>query len=85
MRGSAGYSRVREVLGAQEFSGIRLKFQGNVLYCARHRLAEDNLETAQEALCLLIGLEREVLFGIREDGTTLFESEGGSVEFYRSH
>ncbi len=71
-------------LNTKHYTGIKIKYNGNVLYSCSQRTAEDNFIIARNALCLLVGLKPEVLFSVHEDDKSIFENDGGTVEFYRS-
>lgn len=58
----------------QSFFGCRLTYQGNVLYCSRHRTFEENRKTVIEAM--------EVLVGFKISLEEL--AENGKIEEYRS-
>lgn len=56
------------------FAGCKLTYQGNVLYCSRHRTFKENRGTTIEALRVLVGFE------IPEEEIMEF----GKIEPYRS-
>ena len=69
---------------AKMYSGVRVKYKGNVLYCCRSRSADENFEHIKRALCELVGMDFLTLFGFYEEGDkSLFEQNDGTVEFYR--
>ena len=66
-------------------TGIRLSYQGNILYCSSKRTAEENFSTARKALCILLDISEEALFGKVNGNPTFFEQDGGKIEAYRTH
>ena len=65
-------------------TGVKVTFQGNVLYCSMHRTAEENFAMARQALSLVCGISEETLFSRPPLGVSHFEDNGGKVELYRS-
>ena len=65
--------------------GVRIKYQGNVLYCASHRTAEENFAATKKALCILVDMDADILFGVADvGGPCMFEADGGVIELYRT-
>ena len=65
-------------------SGIRVKYQNNVLCSIAKPTAEANFELAKKALSVLLDIDPQILFVIRDDDESMFESNGGTVEFYHT-
>ncbi len=64
-------------------SGVKVTYQGNVLICYTHRTPQENFESIQCALHQTTGLSPQVLFGKGLGKQSVFEQNGGKVEFYR--
>ena len=66
--------------------GVKITYQGNVLYSSSQRTAQENFELAQRALCILLDVGIATLFGKRDgQPACVFETDGGKVEAYRSY
>ena len=61
------------------YHGIRIKYLDNAIFCSAYRTTEENAEHAKEALCLLLDMSIDELFGDR-DGGSLFEQQGGTID-----
>mgnify|MGYP001616553289 FL=1 len=65
--------------------GVRVKYQGNILCCVSYRTAEENLSAIKKALCILIDMDADILFGVADvGGPCMFEADGGVIELYRT-
>jgi len=59
-----------------DYMACRIIYQGNILYCVRHKTTEENCRTAKNALNLLLGFP---LTGKQ------FEENNGKIEIFRSY
>lgn len=66
----------------RKYHGVRIQYQGNVLYCSAYRTTEENMEHAKKALCLLLDTDVQALFGKPEGEKSLFEQLGGTVDLF---
>jgi hypothetical protein len=64
-------------------TGVVITYQGMVLRCQRHRDREDNFASCRKALCELVGLDEDILFGRPPCGFSPFDEAGGKVALYR--
>ena len=73
------------LISADMFAGVRIRYHSNVLMCNHYSTQQKNLDAAQEALAILEGTTVSDLFGSYDKYVeTPFESEGGTIEFYRT-
>ena len=68
---------------SKRFSGVKMTYQGIVLRSARFKDTQDNIDICIEALCLLLGLDEDLIFGREPLRPSLFEENGGRIEYYR--
>lgn len=71
----------------KDYYGIRIKFEGNVLYSNSGRTTEENLALAKKALATLLNVHEAALFAERplDSNVSFFERNGGIVERLRSY
>ena len=73
-------------LSFSKYSGVKVKCENNVIYCAEYRTAQENFEAIKKALCILYNLPDDILFGMPNgEDKCLFEIRGGTVETYRTY
>lgn len=65
--------------------GVKLNYQGNVLYASSQRSTEENLKLAKIALIALIGYNPFVPMSGRYGGKIEFDEFGGKIETYSSY
>ena len=72
-------------IGTAHYPCVRITLYGNILHSCMRRTAEENLNSAKQALCLLLDVSPDFLFEIRDDGKSRFDDEDGKIEFYREY